>query len=160
MDYVTLGALIVACGGAASTGAMFSPGVWYDRLDKPRWTPPGWMFPTVWSILYILIIWSAWRISGTGVAAAVPALALWGAQMVLNALWSPIFFGLKRMGAAFLVLCLLWLAVAATMVAFALVDWVAGLMFVPYLVWVTAAGLLNLSVWRRNPGAAQGLAVA
>ena len=69
----------------------------------------------------------------------------------MNALWSPVFFGLRRMRSALVVVALLWVAVAVTLVAFFRIDWVAGLLFLPYLVWVTIATALNAAVWRRNP---------
>jgi tryptophan-rich sensory protein len=91
-----------------------------------------------------------------GVNAAVGiALALYALQMGLNCLWTPVFFGLKRMRAGMLVLALLWLAVAMTLVAFWRVDWVAGLLFLPYLTWVTIAGALNYSVMTLNPDQAR-----
>jgi translocator protein len=139
---------LAACGAAAATGAMFQPGQWYRDLDKPRWTPPDWLFPVAWTVLYLSMSIAAARVaqlSGTG-----QALALWSVQIALNTLWTPVFFGLRRMGAGLAIICLLWIAVAATMVAFFQADLVAGLLMVPYLVWVTVAAALNRSVWVRN----------
>jgi translocator protein len=79
------------------------------------------------------------------------ALAFWAAQIAFNTLWTPVFFGLHRMRAAMVVMAGLWLSVAATTLAFWQLDLIAGLLFVPYLIWVTIAGALNLSVLRRNP---------
>ena len=79
------------------------------------------------------------------------AMALWALQIGLNALWTPVFFGLRRMRLGLAVLMLLWVAVAASMVALWQVDWLAGLLFVPYLAWVSVAGALNFSVIRLNP---------
>ena len=78
-------------------------------------------------------------------------LAFWSVQIAFNTLWTPIFFGLRRMRAALVIMVFIWLSVAATMIAFFQLDFWAGLMFVPYLVWVTVAGALNLSVVRLNP---------
>ncbi|MEM9496815.1 MAG: TspO/MBR family protein [Pseudomonadota bacterium] len=142
---------LLACGAAGATGALFPPGPWYDSLRKPDWTPPNWLFPVTWTTLYILI-----AIAGARVAMADDngvALAFWSLQIALNTLWTPVFFGLRRLGGGMVVLVALWLAVAATMVALWQVDWIAGLLFVPYLVWVSVAGALNLAVWRMNPGA-------
>lgn len=143
---------LLACGAAATTGAMFSPGAWYDGLDKPRWTPPGPVFPLVWTTLYLLMAWAAMRV------ALMPesgqALAFWAAQIAFNTLWTPVFFGLHRMRAAMIVMIGLWISVAATMVAFWQVDAAAGWMLLPYLVWVSIAAMLNLSVLRRNPQSA------
>ena len=149
MDYFTLFlTYLAACGAAAATGAMFQPGDWYRGLAKPRWTPPDWLFPVAWTVLYLAMSAAAARVAslpGTG-----QALALWSVQIALNTLWTPVFFGLRRIGAGLVVIGLLWLAVAATMVAFWQVDRIAGALFVPYLVWVTVAGMLNRSVWYRN----------
>ncbi|WP_209424949.1 TspO/MBR family protein [Pararhodobacter sp. SW119] len=149
MDWILFLTFVAACGAAAATGAMFKPGEWYEGLDKPVWTPPGFVFPLVWTTLYLLIAYAAMRVAqlpGSG-----QALAFWALQIALNTLWSPVFFGLRRMRTAFIVLCALWLAVALTLVAFWTLDPVAGLLFAPYLLWVSIAGALNLSVWQRNP---------
>lgn len=140
---------LLACGAAAATGAMFEPGPWYRSLAKPRWTPPDWVFPLAWSGLYLAIAWAAMRVAqlpGSG-----QALALWSAQIAFNTLWTPIFFGLRRMRAALVAVAGLWLTVAGTLAAFWALDPVAGLLFVPYLAWVTLAGALNLAMLRRNP---------
>ena len=94
--------------------------------------------------------------AGAGTRAALSdgnalAMALWALQIALNGLWTPVFFGLKRIKLGFAVLVLLWISVAATMGALWQVDWIAGALFLPYLAWVTIAGALNLSVWRLNP---------
>lgn len=150
MDYFTLFlTYLAACGAAAATGAMFQPGDWYRGLAKPRWTPPDWLFPVAWTVLYLAMSAAAARVAslpGTG-----QALALWSVQIALNTLWTPVFFGLRRIGAGLVVIVLLWLAVAATMVAFWQADRIAGALFLPYLVWVTVAGMLNRAVWYRNP---------
>lgn len=150
MDWTLFLTFLAASGAAAATGAMFEPGEWYKSLKKPTWTPPNWAFPVVWTILYISMAVAAARV------AALPdtgqALAFWGAQIAFNTLWTPVFFGLYRMGAAMVVMLGLWLFVALTMVSFWQHDWIAGALFVPYLAWVTVAGALNFSVWRLNLG--------
>ncbi len=153
MDFALFGTYLLACGAAATTGAMFSPGAWYDALKKPSWTPPNWLFPVAWTTLYLLMSAAAARVSaleGSGMG-----LALWSVQIAFNTLWTPVFFGLKRMRAALGVMVFLWASVAATTVAFFQLDLWAGLMFLPYLAWVTVAGALNLSVVRLNPEAAR-----
>jgi len=151
MDWWVFATFFGACCAAAATGAMFQPGDWYRSLDRPSWTPPDWVFPTVWTVLYVLMSWSATRV------AALPgsgqALALWSLQIACNTLWTPVFFGLRRMRAGMVVILCLWLSVAATTVAFWRLDAIAGLMFVPYLAWCSIAAALNWSVWRRNPAA-------
>jgi translocator protein len=152
MDWTLFLTYLAACGAAAATGAMFQPGVWYDGLQKPVWTPPSWVFPVAWTTLYLCMSVAAMRVALT--EGAGQALALWSLQIALNTLWTPVFFGLHRMRAAMAVMLCLWLAVAATTVAFFGVDLVAGLLFLPYLLWVSIAAALNFSVWRLNPGAA------
>lgn len=154
MDYALFFTFLAACGAAAATGAMFSPGAWYETLDKPRWTPPDWVFPVAWTSLYICMSLAAMRIGQSGNPGATQALGLWAVQIAVNTLWSPVFFGLRRMRAALIVVSALWLAVALTMVAFWRIDTVAGLLFAPYLLWCTIATALNASVLRRNPGSA------
>lgn len=152
MDILLFLTYLAACGGAAATGAFFLPDQWYRDLNKPRWTPPDWVFPVTWTVLYLCMAAAAARVAPLPGAAF--AMALWALQMTVNALWSPVFFGLRRIRTAMVVVSGLWLSVAATMIAFALLDPLAGLLFFPYLVWVTIAAALNLSVMRRNPGLA------
>jgi len=139
----------LACVPAAATGALFAPGDWYAALKKPNWVPPNWLFPVVWTILYIAMAYAAARVSAQ--EAGSLGLAFWAVQITLNALWTPMFFGLQRMRDALVVILGLWIAVACTMLAFFQVDTVAGLLMLPYLVWVSIAGALNYSVWRLNP---------
>ncbi len=149
MDWGLFLTFLAACGGAAATGAVFQPGPWYDALQKPSWTPPNWLFPVAWTTLYLLMSLSAMRVAQ--LPDAGQALAFWAMQIAFNTLWTPVFFGLRRMRAALVVMAFLWLSVAATTFAFWQMDWLAGLMFTPYLVWVSVAGALNFSVWRLNP---------
>lgn len=149
MDWYAFAAFFIACAAAGSTGAMFPPGEWYDKLSKPGWTPPNWLFPLAWTVIYIAMSAAAARVAAIPGAGAL--LGLWAAQIAFNAIWSPIFFGLRRMKTALIVIALLWLSVAATMAGFLAVDRIAGLLFAPYIVWVTVAAALNASVMRRNP---------
>ena len=152
MDWSLFLTYLAACGAAAATGAMIQPGAWYDALNKPSWTPPRWVFPVAWTSLYLLMSWAGMRVaqhSGSG-----QAQAFWSLQIALNTLWTPIYFGLHRIRAAMGVMVCLWLAVAATTFAFFGVDFFAGVLFLPYLLWVTIAGALNYSTMRLNPTAA------
>ncbi|MCA3454086.1 MAG: tryptophan-rich sensory protein [Rhodobacter sp.] len=151
MDYGLFFTYLAACGAAAATGALFSPGDWYKTIRKPDWTPPDWLFPVAWTTLYLCMSLAAMRIAQSGDVRAPQALGFWTIQITLNALWSPVFFGLRRMRAALIVVLLLWVAVAATLVAFFRIDWIAGLLFVPYIAWVSTATALNAAVLRRNP---------
>ncbi|THV14999.1 TspO/MBR family protein [Rhizobium rhizophilum] len=136
---------------AASSGAIFKPGAWYENLRKPGWTPPNWAFPVVWSILYVMIGYAGWLV-WTTVGWSLP-IAFWALQMVVNALWSFFFFGQRRMGLALIDVAVLWLSVALFILTAWPVSPMASLLFVPYLAWVTAAATLNYSVRRLNPGA-------
>lgn len=140
---------LAACFAAGTTGAIFPPGTWYRNLNKPVWTPPDWLFPVAWMVIYVCMAYAGAR------AAILPdngvAMALWSLQIALNALWTPVFFGLRRIKAGMGVLAALWMSVAAAMAALWSMDWIAGLLFVPYLCWVTVAAALNLAVWRMNP---------
>jgi tryptophan-rich sensory protein len=134
--------------GAASSGAVFKPGDWYKALRKPWWTPPSWAFPVVWTVLYVMIAiagWLVWRADRSS-----EAMWFWGLQLVVNAAWSGVFFGMRRMDAGFYTIGLLWLLVAAFVVTAAGISSTASLLFVPYLIWVTIAGALNWTVWRMN----------
>ncbi|MEL6169408.1 MAG: TspO/MBR family protein [Pseudomonadota bacterium] len=151
MDWTLFILFLGSCFAAGATGALFPPGTWYEALKKPVWTPPNWLFPVAWTTLYLLISFAAARAAPNDGSAY--AMAFYAIQIALNALWTPVFFGLRRMDQAMIVVLALWLAVAATMVAFYRLDMVAGLLFAPYLLWVTVAAALNLSVWRKNKDA-------
>lgn len=141
----------LACCGAGATGAMFPPGSWYKTLNKPTWTPPDWVFPVAWTSIYILISIAGARaamIEGNGVA-----LAFWACQAAFSTLWTPIFFGLRRLKGALLVMAPLYISVLGATIALFQLDFWAGLCFVPYLVWVTVAAALNYSVAQLNPQA-------
>ncbi|GAA4227080.1 tryptophan-rich sensory protein [Sagittula marina] len=149
MFWILFGIFLASCLAVGATGGLFPPGSWYDRLAKPSWTPPNWLFPVAWTTLYLCMSFAGAR------AAMAPdnvvALALWSLQIALNGLWTPVFFGLHRMKAGLIVLSGLWIAVAACLVALWEVDQIAGMLFAPYLTWVTVAWALNFSVWRLNP---------
>lgn len=149
MVYLTFLIFLTASAGAAATGAMFPPGAWYARLDKPGWVPPNWAFPVVWSTLYLASSIAAARVAG--LEGSGLALAFWAMQIAFNTLWSPVFFGLRNFRASLVIMGVLWVSVAGTMLSFFALDTLSGLLFVPYLIWVTVAGALNASVAARNP---------
>jgi len=143
---------LLLCFAAASLGAVFMPGEWYAALRKPAWNPPGWVFGPVWSTLYTMMAVAAWLVwKRGGFAAQRRPLALFLAQLALNAVWTPLFFGLHRPGVAFAEIVLLWLAIAATLVAFRPVSRAAAWLIAPYLAWVSFAAVLNGTLWRLNP---------
>lgn len=145
---------LVAVIAAASLGAFFTgAGVrdWYPSLAKPSWTPPAWIFGPVWTTLYLSIAvagFLAWRRST--VAGARWTMAFFALQLVLNAAWSWVFFGLRQPGWAFLEILILWAAILASTLSFFRVSRAAGWLFVPYLLWVTFAAALNFAIWRLN----------
>lgn len=149
MFWLLFTVFLFACAAAGATGGMFPPGKWYDGLEKPSWTPPNWLFPVAWTTLYLCMSIAGARVAmipGSGLA-----LALWALQIALNTLWTPVFFGLQRIRAGMFVLVLLWITVFVCMIALFERDWLAGLLFLPYLVWVSTAAALNFSVMRLNP---------
>lgn len=139
---------LLACGAAASTGFFFKPGPWYETLLKPSFTPPNWVFPLAWLIIYGLTAWAGYRLSL--IPGSQVVLALWAAQVALNTLWTPVFFGAQRILASLVILALLWLVVAAMVILAVRLDLIAGLILMPYLLWLCVAGALNFFIWRNN----------
>lgn len=153
-DALVLVAFLLLCFGVAGLGGYWtsaSVGDWYLTLRKPSWNPPSWVFGPVWTILYAMMavaVWIVWRHrgeSGTHIA-----LALFSVQLALNLAWSGLFFGLRNPLAGFIDIVALWLAIIATMIAFWRISTMAGVMFVPYLLWVSFAAALNLALWLMN----------
>lgn len=147
-NWISLIPFVAAVVLAASSGAIFMPGAWYEQLNKPSWTPPDWLFPVAWTALYVMIAiagWLVWLADGFGVA-----LAIWTVNLVFNAAWSWIMFGRHQIGLALVDA----LGMLVTIIAFIVVAWpissTAALLFVPYLVWVIIAVMLNWSVLRLN----------
>ncbi len=137
---------------AAMSGGYFRPGDWYRDLSKPSWNPPDFLFPIAWTILYAMMAVAAWLVwEAVGWPAALVPIGLWLVQLVLNALWSALFFGMKRMDLALVDVALLWLAIVGTIIAFWPINALAGWLMVPYLAWVSFAAFLNLTILRLNP---------
>lgn len=156
-SFLVLIGFIAACALAALTGTLFRPGEWYERLAKPAWRPPNWLFAPVWSLLYLMIAVSGWLVwREAGFSGAAGSLAIYALQLGLNAAWTPVFFGLHRIGLGFATICLLWLAIAATIAGFYPVSATASLLLLPYLVWVGFAAALNYAIWRLNGDARLG----
>ena len=138
--------VITFCAPLLSVGSM--PGAWYAALQKPSWNPPAWLFGPAWTLLYTLMAvaaWLVWKRVGFG-----KPLTLYFVQLVLNAVWTPIFFGAHQLGWALFEIMLLWIAILATLLSFRRVNSTAGWLFVPYLAWVSFASCLNLALWRLN----------
>lgn len=145
---------VAICFAASAVGGLVTrPEIpnWYAGLAKPSWTPPGWVFGPVWSVLYLAMAIAAWLVwRQGGLRHARGPLALFAAQLLLNVAWSWLFFGLHSPGAALIDIGLLWVAIAATTIAFWRRSALAGILFVPYLAWVGFAAALNLAIWRLN----------
>jgi tryptophan-rich sensory protein len=145
---------ILICFAAAGIGSLATtpqiPG-WYANLAKPTWTPPGWIFGPVWTLLYLMMAVAAWLVwRPAGFAGAKLPLALFAIQLALNSLWSVLFFGLQNPGAAAVDIILLWAAILATMITFWRWSRVAGGLLAPYLAWVSLAAVLNAAIWTMN----------
>ncbi|MDO8340059.1 MAG: TspO/MBR family protein [Candidatus Burarchaeum sp.] len=154
-NYAKLAAAIAVCLLVGILGSLYTmpaiPG-WYAGLNKPAFTPPSWVFGPVWTSLYILMGISLYLVLGRGLGAwgVKPALSLFSIQLVLNFLWSYLFFGLRSPLAGLICIALLWVELALTIVAFSRISRKAALLLVPYLLWVTFAVYLNFSIWLMN----------
>jgi tryptophan-rich sensory protein len=149
---------VVIALGVGALGAVFSPGIsasatqWYAMLAKPAWLPPQHWFVPVWTGMYALMGVAAWLIwrerYHRGRSAAIAAYTV---QLILNALWPPLFFGLKNIDAGLFDIVALWLAIGWTLREFARVRIAAAVTLVPYFLWVSFATAINLGIWKLNP---------
>ncbi len=157
--YVRIIQFIVAVGvslAAGWIGSIFTmPAIptWYAGLTMPEFSPPAWVFGPVWTVLYILmgialyLVWS----KGWGHKNVQVATAIFGVQLVLNVLWSFVFFGMQAPFFAFIVILFLWVAILMTIVAFDRVSVPAAILLVPYFLWVSFAAYLNYGISVLNP---------
>lgn len=124
----------------------------YMQLNQPPLSPPGWVFPIVWTILYLLMGYASYRVVTADASREEKrqALLVYGAQLLVNFLWSPIFFGLELRLTAFFVLVILWILVYITMRQFTKIDERAGDLLLPYILWITFAGYLNIGTFLLN----------
>lgn len=137
--------------GTAFVGTRFPVDEWYAGIAKPAWNPPSWLFAPVWTVLYLLMAISAWLVwKDHGLSAAALPLAVFVVQLVLNATWSWLFFGRHQIGIAAIEILILWAAILLTTGLFWRLEQVAGILFVPYLLWVSFASALNIAIWRLN----------
>lgn len=149
IGWIAITACAAALGSAASAGARD----FYTTLQRPAWAPSGALFGPVWTVLYLMMAVAAWMVwKARNFIGARVALLLFAVQLVLNALWSWLFFAWHQGALAFLELLLLWVTVLLTTNLFWRVRSAAGMLMVPYLVWLTFAGVLTLVIWRTNPG--------
>jgi tryptophan-rich sensory protein len=146
---------VLACFVAAGIGSLFTfkaiP-TWYAGLKKPPYTPPNRAFGPVWTTLYVLMgisVFLVWQ-NGLAIDGVLLAFTLFWVQLVLNALWSVIFFGMKSKGGGVITIIVLWLLILATIITSFRVSGWAGALLIPYILWVSIASYLNIGVWRLN----------
>jgi tryptophan-rich sensory protein len=144
--------LCEAAGGVGAIAVSLSINTWYRTLKKPSFNPPDWVFGPVWTTLYLLMGVAYHLASGKVAERSVArrARGLFAIQLALNAAWSFLFFGRRSPLTALIEIVALWLAVAATMLAFLRLSRVAALLLLPYLAWTTFAAALNYAIWRLN----------
>ncbi|NLI96702.1 MAG: tryptophan-rich sensory protein [Synergistaceae bacterium] len=156
-DFLRLAACILICQAAGMFGSLFTASglqSWYPGLVKPSFNPPGWVFGPVWTFLYTLMgiaAWLVWKRGSLSSPSVRAALSLFFLQLVLNALWSVLFFGLKSPLLALVDIVALLAAIAATIVVFRPISPAAAWLMTPYLAWVAFAAILNAAIWRLNP---------
>ena len=154
-DIIKLIISIVACQGAGGIGAIFTRNAistWYADLKKPAFTPPNYVFGPVWITLYLLMgiaVFMVWREGLTEEGVKIAFIIFW-VQLVLNVLWSVIFFGLKSPLGGMVLILLLWIAILVNIIKFFGVSPVAGGLLIPYIVWVSIAANLNVRIWILN----------
>lgn len=148
-----VGWILLLVGLGATMGGLFSPDAWFATQLKPTWNPPSWLFAPVWTLLYATMavaLWLVRREPESEDRLRKRALVLFAIQFALNLLWTPLFFGLHSPGLAFAEICLLWIVLLSTMLAFGRIRPLAGYLLLPYLLWVSFALVLNGTIWLMN----------
>ena len=153
LPLLTIVPFLLAVAAAAFAASRFRPGTWYTTLAKPSWTPPGWLFAPVWSLLYLAIAVAGWLLWRQAHPDAFLPLALWLGQLILNMVWSWLFFGLHRPRAALADIVLLLASILAFILIARPLSAGAAWLFVPYALWVLFAAALNAAIVRLNPTA-------
>jgi translocator protein len=153
-DWLVLAAIAAAVTGVAIAGSVVTipaiPG-WYAGLEKPWFTPPNGVFAPVWTVLYAVMAYAAWRAwRAADVVDRHIVLIVFAGQLALNALWSQLFFGWQRPDLAMVDIVLLWAAIATTLVVFGRFDRLAAGLMVPYFLWVSFAAVLNAAIIQLN----------
>ena len=143
--------IIITLAVGLAAGMVNRPDAWYFALSKPSWNPPAWIFAPVWILLYAFmgtatgLVWQRRAVSQSTLA-----FSLYVIQLILNIIWPLIFFGMRNPGLAFAEICLLWIAIVATLFTFWRVYRPAGFLLMPYFLWVSFAAVLNFAIWRMN----------
>jgi translocator protein len=155
INYFKLVFSIVICQLAGFIGSFFtvsSVSTWYLTLNKPFFNPPGWLFGPVWIILYFLMGISLYIVWNKGIKSSKSkiALSVFGLQLILNSLWSILFFGLKSPLLAFVEIIILWIAILSTLIYFHRISKIASYLLIPYILWVSFAAILNFSIYYLN----------
>jgi tryptophan-rich sensory protein len=143
--------LIIGFLGSSATMAEIP--TWYAALSKPSWSPPNWLFGPVWTTLYILMGISLYLVWSKGLDRRDVrfAILIFGVQLLLNMLWSVVFFSYHALFGSFILILILWISILANIIAFYVISKPAGILLVPYIVWVSIASYLNYSVYILNP---------
>ena len=151
--YASMAVFLVLVVLAAAIAGSFEAGEWYYyTMNKPSWTPPSWFFAPLWAVLYLTMAVAAWQVWLTGHYSRNGALMWWMIQLVLNVMWSWLYFDLHRIGWAWLELSLLIVVVVLCIRAFRLLSKSAAQLMLPYLVWLIFSWVLNLATWTINGG--------
>ena len=155
IEFIKLIISILICNSAGFIGSISTSSAiptWYNSLEKPSFNPPNWIFGPVWTTLYTLMGISAYLVWRQGIhnSQVKTALIIFGVQLFLNAIWSPIFFGLRALFAALIVIVVLWIAILLTIFAFYKISAIAAVLLIPYILWVSFATILNYSLWVLN----------
>jgi benzodiazapine receptor len=147
---------ILLCQAAGIIGSFFTRSSiesWYSTINKPGFTPPGWIFGPVWISLYLMMgisLFLVWKKAVETKNFSRKWITFFAIQLALNTLWSILFFGLHSPMLAFVEILLLWLFILLTLIEFRKISTAAGLLLIPYLFWVSFAAFLNFSIWRLN----------
>ena len=142
--------IALALGGGTAIGVATGPDAWFAALAKPSFNPPGWVFGPAWTTLYAMMGIADFLVSREGGARATNARRIYRVQLVLNGLWSVLFFGMRSPLAALVEIAFLWVAIVMTIAAFWRVSRLAAALLVPYLLWTTFAAMLNGAIWAKN----------
>jgi tryptophan-rich sensory protein len=154
-EIISLIVAIITCEAAGIVGSIFTASkipTWYKGLIKPALNPPSWVFGPVWTTLYLLMgiaLYIIWK-KGLNTEGVKFALTIFAVQLILNALWSIVFFNMENLGLALINIVLMWISILWTIVLFYRLSPTAGLLLIPYILWVSFASYLNYAIWTLN----------